>query len=171
MSTSLAKTKLSLGEIYALEAELHGIRNQETGEVLSKGLLGQKGLSMKIRYHLSDLADIATAEKKKIDALKDELIIKLGTSEEGGRVSLPSVITKTDEKGNEELNEAGEPVKILNPAFIEFNEEMVKLTAEEKELSVYPFTIDDFNVETDESYPVLFKLMKSFAEEATEPAP
>lgn len=169
MSTSLLKTKLSLGEIYALEGELNGTRNQETGEVVTKGLLGQKGLNMKIRYYLSDLSEVATAEKKKIDALKDELIIKLGVAEEGGRVSLPTLIKQKDEEGNEVLNEAGESAMILNPAFIEFNEEMNKLVAEEKELSVYPFTIDDFNVETDESYPVLFKLMKSLKEEVLEP--
>lgn len=169
MSTTLVKTKLSLGEIYTLEGELNGVRNPETGEVASKGLLGQKGLNMKIRYYLSDLADVATAEKKKIDGLKDELIIKLGKAEENGRVTLPTLANQVDEEGNEVLNEAGEPVKVLNPAFIEFNEEMNKLVAEEKELTVYPFTIDDFNVDTDESYPVLFKLMKSLQEEVQEP--
>lgn len=169
MSTALVKTKLSLGEIYALEGELNGVRNPETGEVISKGLLGQKGLNMKIRYYLSELADVATADKKKIDGLKDELIIKLGKAEEGGRVTLPTLINQTDEEGNEVLNESGEPVKVFNPAFVEFNEEMNKLVSEEKELSVYPFTIDDFNVETDESYPVLFKLMKSLKEEVLEP--
>ena len=169
MSTSLKKTKLSFGEIYALEGELNGVRNLETGEVASKGLLAQKGLNMKIRYYLSDLAEIATAEKKKIDGLKDELIIKLGKPEEDGRVTLPTLANQVDENGNEVLNEAGEPIKVLNPAFIEFNEEMNKLVAEEKELTVYPFTIDDFNVDTDESYPVLFKLMKSLQEEVQEP--
>lgn len=170
MSTSLKKTKLSLGEIYALEQELNGVRNPETGEVVSKGLLGQKGLNMKIRYYLSDLADIATADKKKIDSLKDELIIKLGVTDEStGRVTLPTLVKQKDEEGNEVVNEKGESAMVFNPAFIEFNEEMNKLVAEEKEFSVYPFTIEDFNVDTDESYPVLFKLMKSLKEEVLEP--
>ncbi len=169
MATTLVKTKLSLGEIYALEGELSGVRNPATGEVITVGLLGQKGLNMKIRYYLNDLAELASAEKKKIDGLKDQMIIKLGVPEEDGRVTLPTLINQKDEEGNEVLNEAGENIKILNPAFVEFNEEMNKLVAEEKELSVYPFTIDDFNVDTDESYPVLFKLMKSLNEEVQEP--
>lgn len=170
--TTLSKAKLSLGELYVLEGELNGSRNLQTGEMVTKGLLAHKGINMKIRYYVGELAEMAAAEKKKIDALKDELIMKLGEPAEEGKVSLPTVITKKDAEGQDILDENGKPLVELNPKFIEFNEEMNKLTAEEKEFRHFPFSIEDFDIDTDESYPVLFKLLKksNVTEESEEPA-
>ena len=38
----MEKVTLKLHEFYALEAELNGVTNQQTGEQLSKGLLSEK---------------------------------------------------------------------------------------------------------------------------------
>ncbi len=170
--TTLVKSKLSLGELYALESELNGSRNPQTAEVVTKGLLAHKGINMKMRYYVGEVAEMAAAEKKKIDALKDELIMKLGEPAEEGRVTLPTVVSKKAEDGTEVLDPEGNAVMELNPKFIEFNEEMNKLTAEEKEFRHFPFSIEDFDIDTDESYPVLFKLLKksNVTEESEEPA-
>lgn len=170
MATSLFKSKLTLGELYALEAELNGSKNPETQATLTKGLLAHKGISMKLRYYISSLSDVAVANKKKIDGLKDELITKLGEQTEAGTITLNTFVVQKDEAGKDILGENDQPVRVLNPKFIEFNEEMTKLTEEEVEISHYPFSIDDFTIDTDESYPVLFKLLKGQAEEVAEPA-
>lgn len=168
MATSLVKTKLSLGELYALESEINGSVNPATGEKIVKGIMGHS-LSMIIRYHLSNLSDILSAEKKKIDSMRDELITKLGEESDRG-FSLPTFIDKKDEDGNAILGENGEPVKELNPKFVEFNDEMNKFLAEEKTIKHYPFTIESLDFSTDESYPVFFKLLKNKEEEVAEPA-
>lgn len=170
MTTNLVTTKLNLGEIYALEAELNGSINQQTGEKLSKGIMGQP-LSMRYRFHLSDLVDVAVATKKKIDSSRDALITKLGVAS-GNGFTLPAIIDKLDKKGKPVLDKEGNPVKEVNPKFVEFNEEMTKFLMEEKEISHYPFTIEALDFTTDESYPVFLKLLKnkSSEEEVDQPA-
>jgi hypothetical protein len=165
MSTTV-KTKLSLGELYALESEINGVTNPETREKVSKGIMGHP-LPMVVRYHLNNLVEIVGAEKKSIDTMRDELITKLGESSDNG-FSLPTFKDKLDAEGQPELNEKGEAVKILNPNFIEFNDEMNKLLVEEKEIAHYPFTIEHLDFNTDESYPVFFKLLRSKEEEVSE---
>lgn len=165
MSTTV-KTKFTLGELYALESEINGVINPETREKETKGIMGHP-LPMVVRYHLNTLGELVATEKKKIDAMRDELIQKLGEANENG-FSLPTFINKLDKKGKPVLNQKKEPVKELNPKFVEFNEEMNKLLVEEKEITHYPFTIDSLDFNTDESYPVFFKLLKSKAEEVSE---
>ena len=73
----MEKIKLSITEIVGLEAELNGLVNQETGEVISKGLFGEK-LDLVTKYRLKKLSDALTAEKKIVDDLRQELIKKFG---------------------------------------------------------------------------------------------
>lgn len=135
-------TKLTLSEIYGLEAELYGLSNPKTGEVLSKGLLSQN-LTLKNRYWLSRLGDTIQTEKKAIDTLRDSLIKELGTEDEEGNFSLQPMI-------NEESN----------PNFIKFQEELSSLLKEEKEISHSVFSLEQFeNLETTEHYPVFIKLL------------
>lgn len=169
MSKSNLVTSLTIGEIYSLEAEINGAVNQQTGEKISKGILANP-LSMIHRYWLTDLAERIAAHKKTVDKLREELIVKLGETDEKGGYNLPMAVDKKDADGNVVLNEQGQAVKELNPAFLEFNDEMNKLFAETKEVEHYPFTIDAFDFKTDESYPVLFKLLKSKKEEVSRPA-
>lgn len=165
MSKSNLITSLSIGEIYSLEAEINGAVNQQTGEKISKGVLAHP-LSMIHRYWLTDLVESIASHKKTVDKLREELITKLGEADDKGGFSLPMAINKKDEEGNDILDAQGNPTKEINPNFLEFNDEMNKLFAETKDVEHYPFTIDAFDFKTDESYPVLFKLLKSKKEEA-----
>ena len=135
-------TKLTLTEIYGLEAELFGLSNPQSGEVLSKGLLSQN-LTLKNRYWLSRLGETVQAEKKAIDTLRDSLIKELGSEDEKGNFFLSPTI---DEKSN--------------PNFVKFQEELSSLLKEEKEISHSVFNLEQFeNLETTEHYPVFFKLL------------
>jgi hypothetical protein len=135
-------TKLTLTEIYGLEAELFGLTNPQSGEVLSKGLLSQN-LTLKNRYWLSRLGESIQAEKKAIDTLRDSLIKELGAEDEKGNFFLSPTI------GEES-----------NPNFIKFQEELSSLLKEEKEISHSVFSLDQFeNLETTEHYPVFLKLL------------
>lgn len=154
------KTILTLGEIYALESELAGAVNQQSGEKTMKGLLSQQ-ISLLQKYWLTDLAEDLAKQKKNVDKLRDELIQKHGEATENGAISISVSIDKLDEEGNTVLNDEGKAVKVINPKFQEFNNEMEKLFAETKEVEHYPFKIEDFDFKTDESYTVFFKLLKS----------
>lgn len=135
-------TKLTLTEIYGLEAELYGLTNPQSGEVLSKGLLSQN-LTLKNRYWLSRLGESIQAEKKAIDTLRDSLIKELGSEDEKGNFSLSPMI---DEKPN--------------PNFIKFQEELSSLLKEEKEISHSVFSLEQFgSLETTEHCPVFIKLL------------
>jgi hypothetical protein len=153
------KTTLTLGDIYTLESELAGAVNQQTGEKTLKGLLSQQ-ISLLQKYWLTDLAEDLAKHKKNVDGIRNDLIKKYGEPIENGGLSIQMSIDKVDEEGNPVLNEEGKPVKVLNPQFQLFNEEMEKLFAETKEVEHYPFKIEDFDFKTDESYSVFFKLMK-----------
>lgn len=153
------KTTLTLGEIYALEAELSGFVNQQTGEKSVKGLLAQS-ISLLQKYWLTDLAEDLAKHKKNVDNLRNELIQKHGEATENGGMSISVSVDKLDEEGNPVLGEDGKAIKVLNPKFQEFNQEMENLFAETKEIEHYPFKIEDFDFKTDETYAVFFKLLK-----------
>lgn len=59
----MEKIKLSVMEMVGLEAELNGLVNQENGEVIAKGLLGEK-LDLVTKYRLKKLSDALAAERK-----------------------------------------------------------------------------------------------------------
>lgn len=139
------KTTLTLSEIYALDAELNGLSNTQTGDVLIKGLLNQP-LNIKTKYWLTRLKDTVSAEKKAIDGLRDELIKKHGQEEEGGNYSIPAFLDKEGKK--------------RNPAFDDFNKELEELLTTTKELEHSVFSIEMFeSLETEETYGVFFKLI------------
>ena len=57
----MEKITLKLSEFYQLEAELNGLSNQSTGEVISKGLLSEK-IKLTTKYWLHDLNKKVAAE-------------------------------------------------------------------------------------------------------------
>jgi hypothetical protein len=67
----MEKITLKLSEFYQLEAELNGVTNQQTGEVLSKGLLSEK-IKLTTKYWLHDLNKKVAAEKESVEKLKEE---------------------------------------------------------------------------------------------------
>ena len=142
-----------LFELLNLEAELAGATNNQTGEKIIEGLLNQK-LPVVTKYHLNILLSNLSTEKKTIDSLRDELIKKHGTEDENGNIGISMVI----ETG--ELNDKGEPIKDINPAYIEFNDEYGELLNQEKEIQLPQIKLSDFDkIETKDNYILIFKYL------------
>jgi hypothetical protein len=149
----MEKISLKLHEFLTLEAELFGVKNQQTGEVTSKGLLNEK-LSLVSKFWLNELGKKVASEKESVEKLREELIKKLGTEEEG-----QVFIKMYDELKDEEGNIVS---RSLTSNFIEFNQEYEKLLSEEKELEYRPFDLSELaNVETEGNLNVFFKLVKA----------
>lgn len=160
----MATISLKLFEFYNLDAELNGVTNQKTNEVVNKGLLQEK-LSLVTKYWLSDLGKKAAAEKLAIDELKNDLIRKYGKPDDQGGITIPLTIDELDLDGQpvlDDISANGERVnkKILNPDFQAFNEEFNTLLKTEKELTYHDFSIEDFaKVETTDNFPTFFELL------------
>ena len=149
----MEKVTLKLHEFYALDAELNGVMNQQTGEVIAKGLLAEK-IKLTTKYWLTDLAKKAATEKEVVEKLKEDLIKKHGEEDEKGSIGIPMYI-------NIVTNEEGETTsREINPKFVEFHNAFNTLLQEEKELEYKAFKLEEFdNVETDGNYNVFFKLV------------
>lgn len=142
----MEKITLSLDDALALEAELNGVVDQETQEVLFKGLLKEK-INLKTKYWLTKLSDKLTSEKKTIDALREELIKKHGTEGEDGMISIVAFEDKDRKKATQ--------------AYVEFVSEMNALLAETKDFEYNPISIDDLgDVAAEGKFSVIFKLIK-----------
>jgi hypothetical protein len=150
----MEKVTLKLHEFYALEAELNGVVNNQTGEVLSKGLLAEK-IKLSTKYWLTELGKKVSAEKEAVEKLKEELIKKHGTEDDKGGIAIPMYI-------NIVTNEEGEVTsRDINPKFVEFQNEFNALLQEEKEVEYKEFKLSDFeNVESEGIYVTFFKLVK-----------
>jgi hypothetical protein len=81
--------------------------------------------------------------KKNVEDLKNDIIKSKG-EEKDGTVSIPMMIDD-----------------VVNPVFLEFQEEYTKLISEEKELEISEFKIEDFDIVTNESYNTFFKIIKA----------
>jgi hypothetical protein len=151
----MQNTTLQLGQILQLETEVNGVVNTQTGETISKGLL-KEVLKFKTKYWLMQLSDDLVEEKKKIEAVRDQLVKELGEEDETGAISLPVYI-------NEVQDEDGKIVsREVNPKFLDFQEKFNELLVETKELSHGKFLLEDFeSVESAEVYPVFFKLISA----------
>jgi hypothetical protein len=152
------KTVLTIGEIYTLESEINGIFDQKTGEKTFKGLLANP-LNMKDRFWLTELLESIAPYKKRVDELKNELILKFGEDD--------GVEGKTLKMFNDIVQEDGSVSKEVNPKFLEFNDEMNALFVETKTISHRQFNIEAFDFKTDETYPVFFKILKAKKEDSS----
>lgn len=153
---------LKLFELLNLDAELAGATNNQTGEKIIEGLLNQK-LSVTIKYHLNNLVEVLATEKKTIDSLRDELIKKHGTEDENGNIGISMVIE------TEKVDDKGEPIKDINPAYIAFNDEYGELLNQEKDIKLPQIKLSDLDkIETKDNYVLVFKyLIKEEIEELT----
>jgi N-methylhydantoinase B/oxoprolinase/acetone carboxylase alpha subunit len=151
----MEKVTLKLHEFYALEAELNGVTNRQTGEVLAKGLLNEK-IKLTTKYWLHDLTKKVAAEKESVEKLKEELIKKYGTADEEGNVSIPMYINEVIDEETKEIVS-----RDINPDFIKFQNDFNGLLEEDRELEYKGFKLEEFdNVETDGNYSTFFKLIK-----------
>lgn len=142
----MEKITLSLNDALALEAELNGVVDQQTQEVLFKGLLTEK-MSLKTKYWLTKLSDKLSSEKKTIDALREELIKKHGTEGENGMISIVAFEDAERTKATE--------------AYVSFVSEMNALLAEEKEFEYNPISIDELgDISAEGRFNLIFKLIK-----------
>jgi molybdopterin converting factor small subunit len=142
---------LKLFELLNLEAELAGATNNQTGEKVIEGLLNQK-LPVVTKYYLNTLVESLSAEKKTIDALRDELIKKHGTEDANGNIGISMVIE------TENVDDKGEPIKDINPAYIAFNDEYGELLNQEKEIKLPEIKLSDLDkIETKDNYILVFK--------------
>jgi len=141
----MKKIKLSLGEIIGLESEISGLSNQQTGEVLLKGLLSEN-INLVIKYRLSKLAEQIASDKKVVEGLREELIKKHGEEKDGNIFIAPF------------LDEAN---TIQNPNWTLFVNEYNKLLAEQKEIEHPVITLEDIkDVKSEGRYAVFFKLVE-----------
>jgi hypothetical protein len=141
----MEKIKLSLNDALSLEFELNGATNPETKKVIFNGLLSEK-MSLKTKYWLTKLSDKLTSEKKTIEELRNDLIKKYGT-EENGQVFIKTFL-------NEETKE-------INPDWTSFSKEVNELLSEEKEFDYNPIPLEDLaEISSEGRYNLIFKLVK-----------
>jgi hypothetical protein len=142
----MEKITLSLNEALALEAELNGVTNQQTQDVLFKGLLSEK-MSLKTKYWLTKLSDKLVSEKKTIDTLREELIKKHGKEGENGTISIAAFEDEDRTKPTKE--------------YISFVSEMNTLLAEEKDFEYNPLSLEELeDISSEERFNLIFKLIK-----------
>lgn len=147
----MSKKKLSLGEIINLEAEINGITNQQTGEVILKGLLGEN-ISLVIKYRLTKLVESLASDKKTLDDMRNELVKKYGESDGKGNISVEPHLDKAKTQ--------------LNPKFEEFAKEYNALLAEQKEIDFPTITLEDIkDVKSEAFYGMFLRLITEETEE------
>jgi hypothetical protein len=104
-------------------------------------------MNLKTKYWLTKLSDKLTAEKKTIDALREELIKKHGTEGENGMISIVAFEDEDRTKATE--------------AYVTFVTEMNSLLAEEREFDYNPISIDDLgDISAEGRFNLIFKLIK-----------
>lgn len=148
----MEKQKLKLGEVLQLSYELNGFTNPETGEKIYEGFLNQN-LSIILKYELTDCGEFLVKERKKIESLRDDLIKKYGEEVEGNLL-VKMYIDEKDEEGNVISS-------VINPKYIEFDNEYGSLLNQEKEIEFPEITLQDLKDagKTKDKYLVLFRLI------------
>ena len=149
----MEKAKLKLYEILALDVELNGFTDQQSGRLIVEGILS-KELKLSLKYWLSDLSDKVLKEKERVGKLREEIIKKHGTPEENGGISIPMYI-------NQVLDENGKMVSAdINPVYEAFQKEYQALLEEEVEVEYKRIDMSEVqDVKTKDIPKVFFKLM------------
>ena len=147
----MAVTNLTIDQILQLDAEINGFRNPQTDEVVYEGFSKQP-LSILLKYELAEFTAKLTAEREKVDGLRNELITTYGEKTEEGGIQISPTIEKKKGKGTEEVK---------NPKYVEFLSEYQKLLEKTIELENPTITKDDLKDagKTKDKYNILFKLI------------
>jgi len=148
------KITLKLGDVLQLESEINGYVEPQTGEQVYEGF-SKQNLSIILKYELSDFSTNLKAERTKVETLRDELIKKYG--EEDGKGGI--MVKMYNEVKDEEGNVTG---KVINPQYLEFDNEYGVLLNQEIEIEYPEITIQDLKEagKTKDKYQVLFRLIK-----------
>ena len=148
------KITLKLGDVLQLESEINGYTEPQTGEQVYEGF-SKQNLSIILKYELSDFSTNLKSERTKVETLRDELIKKYG--EEDGKGGI--LVRMYNEVKDEEGNVTG---KVINPQYVEFDNEYGVLLNQEIEIEHPEITIEDLKDagKTKDKYQVLFKLIK-----------
>lgn len=149
----MEKITLKLGEFLQLESEINGFIDQQSGEVIYEGFLKQN-LSIILKYELDEFGEKLKSERTRIEKLRDELVKKYGQEENNGIV-VKMYFEEKDEEGNVVS-------RVINPKYIEFDNEYGELLNNEKEMEHPEVTKEDLKSagKTKDKYKVLFKLIK-----------
>ena len=149
----MQKVSLKIYEILALEVDLNGFTDPQTGKLISEGLLS-KDLKLTVKYWLNDLADKVSKEKEKVTKLREDIIKKFGSQDEKGGVFIPMYI-------NQVLDEEGKTVSAeVNPAYENFQKEYQLLLEETIDLEYRGFTLSELEGITTKDIPkIFFKLI------------
>ena len=130
---------LKLHEVINLFYELNGVTKPD-GEVVSQGLLKQK-MSLKIKVYLQRLNNTLAEDIKIYEESRKELFKKYGKEEENGNISIDPENIMAFNKDHNELLEAEKAIDVAT-------------------LWGSDLTLDSLsNIETDEYYPLVFKLI------------
>jgi|TARA_B110000503_G_C6888987_1_gene305910 hypothetical protein len=147
----MANTNLTIDQILQLDAEINGFKNPQTNEVVYEGF-NKQPLSILLKYELSEFSAKLSAEREKVDTLRNELISKYGEATEEGGVQISPTIQQTKGKKTEEIK---------NPKYAEFLNEYQKLLQKEIEFNHPEITKEDLKDagKTKDQYNILFKLV------------
>lgn len=150
----MEKSKFKLGDVLQLESEINGFVNPENGETIYEGFLKQN-LSIILKYELSELSEVLTKERKKVDSLRDDLIKKHGEQDDKGGIMVKMYNEVKDEDGNVIS-------KVVNPKYLEFDKEYGELLNTEIEIEHPEITKEDLKDagKSKDRYLVLFRLIK-----------
>lgn len=149
----MEKITLNLGDILQLENEINGLITNK-GEVIYEGFLKQK-LSLSLKFDLQDTADFLLAQKRKIDLLRDELILKYGYDDGNGGTMITTHLKVYNEQGEVIGTKENENFKVFEKEYGEF-------LSKEIEIEFPTITTDDIKDagKSKDDYRVLFKLVK-----------
>lgn len=160
----MIKTKLTVSELYSLDAELQGLVNQKTNEVIFKGILHEE-IPVTAKYWLNRLSDKTSSIKSTAEKINKELIEKYGELDEVTKnYRILHKIEEKDSKGKV-VKKDGKPVMIDNPNYIAYNKEIKEVYEQEHEIEHAIFKLEDFDLKTSGNYPTLYKILTSSVEE------
>ncbi len=155
----MEKNKFKLGDVLQLESEINGFVNPETGERIYEGFLNQN-LSIILKYELTELSEVLTKERKKVDSLRDDLVKKYGEETDKGGMMVKMLNEVKDDEGNVISRE-------VNPKYVEFDKEYSQLLNTEIEIEYPEITKEDLKEagKSKDKYRVLFRLIKKETKE------
>ncbi len=155
----MEKSKFKLGDVLQLESEINGFVAPETGERIYEGFLNQN-LSIILKYELTELSEVLSKERKKVESLRDDLIKKHGEEDERGGIMVKMYLEQKDDDGNVIS-------KVINPKYVDFDKEYGELLNTEIEIEYPEITKEDLKEagKSKDKYRVLFRLIKKEVKE------